>query len=147
VEIATLIAGTLEGSLMLSHLKRKDERLDGACRHIEEYLETHIRAVKSNVRAEKSSVLTNRPSSLARGRRRTASQSRRQLGLKGRCLLTDAPSSRAQPDPNTRIPWGRSMAEFFVTLQTLPWELRLLSTLAPEESRTTAELKINFFRG
>jgi TetR/AcrR family transcriptional repressor of nem operon len=51
-EMATLIASTLEGSLMLSRLQRKDEPLDLACRHLEEYLETDIRATKSKVREE-----------------------------------------------------------------------------------------------
>jgi len=42
-KLATLIAGTLEGSLMLSRLQRNDEPLDTACRHLEEYLESNIR--------------------------------------------------------------------------------------------------------
>ncbi len=43
-KLATLIASTLEGSLMLSRLQRNDEPLDTACRHLEEYLESNIRA-------------------------------------------------------------------------------------------------------
>jgi hypothetical protein len=39
---------------MLSRLQRKEKPLDVACRRIGECLETHIRAVKSDVRAEKS---------------------------------------------------------------------------------------------
>jgi TetR/AcrR family transcriptional repressor of nem operon len=42
--LATLIASTLEGSLMVSRLQRKDHPLDLACRHLEEYLETKVRA-------------------------------------------------------------------------------------------------------
>jgi TetR/AcrR family transcriptional repressor of nem operon len=53
-ELATLIAGTLEGSSMMSRLQRKDEPLDLACRHLEEYLEDKVRARKSKARVKKS---------------------------------------------------------------------------------------------
>jgi TetR/AcrR family transcriptional repressor of nem operon len=46
-KLATLIASTLEGSSMLSRLQRKDEPLDLACHHLEEYLEDNVRAQKS----------------------------------------------------------------------------------------------------
>ena len=46
-KLATLIASTLEGSSMVSRLQRKDEPLDLACRHLEEYLEDNVRAQKS----------------------------------------------------------------------------------------------------
>ena len=51
---ATLIAGTLEGGLMMSRLQRKEEPLDLACRHLEEYLETKVRARRSKAGANKS---------------------------------------------------------------------------------------------
>ncbi len=51
VESAALIAATLEGSLMISRLQRRDEALDSACRHLERYLETEVRAGKSRSRA------------------------------------------------------------------------------------------------
>jgi hypothetical protein len=47
-ELATLIVSTLEGSLMVSRLQRKDDSRDLACRHLEEYLETRVRAKQSN---------------------------------------------------------------------------------------------------
>ena len=53
-KLATLIASTLEGSLMVSRLQRKDDPLDLACRHLEEYLETKVRARQSNAGAHKS---------------------------------------------------------------------------------------------
>ena len=53
-KLATLIASTLEGSLMVSRLQRKEEPLDLACRHLEEYLETKVRARQSKAGAEKS---------------------------------------------------------------------------------------------
>jgi TetR/AcrR family transcriptional regulator, transcriptional repressor for nem operon len=43
-ELATLIVSTLEGSLMVTRLRRKEEPRDLACRHLEEYLETNVRA-------------------------------------------------------------------------------------------------------
>lgn len=46
-KLATLIVSTLEGSLMVSRLQREDEPLDSACRHLEEYLESSVRAQKS----------------------------------------------------------------------------------------------------
>jgi TetR/AcrR family transcriptional regulator, transcriptional repressor for nem operon len=52
--LATLIVSTLEGGLMVSRLERSDDALDFACRHLEEYLETSIRAKESKARAEKS---------------------------------------------------------------------------------------------
>jgi TetR/AcrR family transcriptional repressor of nem operon len=53
-ELAMLIVSTLEGGLMVCRLQRKDDALDFACRHLEEYLETNIRAKESKTRAEKS---------------------------------------------------------------------------------------------
>ncbi len=43
-KLGILIAGTLEGSLMVSRLQRNEEPLDLACRHLDEYLETRVRA-------------------------------------------------------------------------------------------------------
>ncbi|HEV2728603.1 MAG TPA: TetR/AcrR family transcriptional regulator [Terriglobales bacterium] len=53
-ELATLIIATLEGSLMLSRLQRKDDPRNIACRHLEDYLETNVRARKSKAGAERS---------------------------------------------------------------------------------------------
>ena len=52
-ELATLIVSTLEGSLMLTRLRRKEEPRDLACRHLEEYLETNVRAKGFKGRAKK----------------------------------------------------------------------------------------------
>jgi TetR/AcrR family transcriptional repressor of nem operon len=52
--LATLIASTLEGSLMVSRLQRKDDPLDLSCRHLEEYLETKARAPRSKAGPDKS---------------------------------------------------------------------------------------------
>jgi len=53
-KLATLIASTLEGSLMVSRLQRKDEPIDLACHHLEEYLETHVRARQLKAGKDKS---------------------------------------------------------------------------------------------
>ena len=53
-ELATLIVSTLEGSLMVSRLLRKDDPRDEACRYLEEYLETSVRAKKSKHQVERS---------------------------------------------------------------------------------------------
>ena len=53
-ELATLIVNTLEGGLMVSRLQRRDEALDLACRHLEEYLETSVRGKESKMREGKS---------------------------------------------------------------------------------------------
>lgn len=42
-QLGTLIASTLEGSLMVSRLERSEEPLDLACRHLVEHLETKVR--------------------------------------------------------------------------------------------------------
>src|SRR5882724_6857919 len=54
VELATLIVNSLEGGLMVSRLQRRDDALDLACRHLEEYLETSVRAKESKKRTKKS---------------------------------------------------------------------------------------------
>ena len=51
--LATLIASTLEGSIMVSRLQKKEEARDLAVRHLEEYLETKVRARKSKAGADK----------------------------------------------------------------------------------------------
>ena len=43
-ELAMLIVSTLEGSVMIRRLQKKDSPLDLACRHLEEHLETKVRA-------------------------------------------------------------------------------------------------------
>jgi TetR/AcrR family transcriptional repressor of nem operon len=43
-ELATLIVSTLEGSLMVSRLQRKDSPRNWASRHLQEHLETNVRA-------------------------------------------------------------------------------------------------------
>jgi TetR/AcrR family transcriptional regulator, transcriptional repressor for nem operon len=53
-KLATLIASTLEGSLMVSRLQRKEEPIDLACHHLEEYLESKVRAGRSKARVNKS---------------------------------------------------------------------------------------------
>jgi len=53
-KLATLIASTLEGSLMVSRLQRKAEPLDLACHHLEEYLETKVRARQLKAGKDKS---------------------------------------------------------------------------------------------
>jgi TetR/AcrR family transcriptional repressor of nem operon len=53
-QLATLIASTLEGSLMVSRLQRRDGPLDLACRHLADYLETKVRARQSKAGKDKS---------------------------------------------------------------------------------------------
>jgi len=53
-ELATLIVSTLEGSLMVSQLQRKDGPRNQACRFLEDYLETSVRAKEFKVRVKKS---------------------------------------------------------------------------------------------
>ena len=52
-ELATLIVGTLEGSLMMSRLQRKEHPRDWAGRHLEEYLETEVRVREFKARVKK----------------------------------------------------------------------------------------------
>src|SRR6202158_224155 len=53
-ELATLIVSTLEGSHMVSRLQRKEDPLDLACLHLEEYFETKVRARQPQTREERS---------------------------------------------------------------------------------------------
>ena len=53
-ELATLIISTLEGSLMLSRLQRKDDPRNIARRHLEDYLERNVRARKEKAGAKRS---------------------------------------------------------------------------------------------
>ncbi len=46
-KLSTLIASTLEGSLMVDRLQKKEEPVDLACRHLEEYLDLNVRTRKS----------------------------------------------------------------------------------------------------
>ena len=43
-EVAKLVVGTLEGSLMIARLQKTRGPLESACRHVEEYLEEKVRA-------------------------------------------------------------------------------------------------------
>ena len=53
-ELAMLIVGTLEGSFMIRRLQKNDGPLDLACHHLEEYLETKVRARQAKAGADKS---------------------------------------------------------------------------------------------
>lgn len=53
-KLATLIVSTLEGSIMVGRLQKNDAARDLAVRHLEEYLETKVRARKSKAGASKS---------------------------------------------------------------------------------------------
>jgi TetR/AcrR family transcriptional regulator, transcriptional repressor for nem operon len=53
-KLATLIVSTLEGSHMVSRLQKKEGPRDLAVRHLEEHLETRVRARKSKAGAYKS---------------------------------------------------------------------------------------------
>ena len=46
-KLAMLIVSTLEGSFMIRRLQKKDGPLDLACDHLEEYLESKVRARQS----------------------------------------------------------------------------------------------------
>src|SRR5882762_5818289 len=46
-KLAMLIVSTLEGSVMIRRLQKKDGPLDLACDHLEEYLESRVRARRS----------------------------------------------------------------------------------------------------
>jgi TetR/AcrR family transcriptional repressor of nem operon len=52
-ELATLIVNTLEGGLMVARLQRRDGALDLSCHHLEQYLETNVRAKESKSREKK----------------------------------------------------------------------------------------------
>lgn len=52
-KLAALIVSTLEGSLMVSRLQRKEGACALACDHLEEYLETSVRANKSSSKVKK----------------------------------------------------------------------------------------------
>jgi TetR/AcrR family transcriptional regulator, transcriptional repressor for nem operon len=53
-ELATLLVTSLEGGLMLERLQKNPEPLNIACRHLEDYLETRVRAKQSKAQAEKT---------------------------------------------------------------------------------------------
>ena len=53
-KLATLIASTLEGSIMVSRLQRNNEPVDLACHHLEEYLEASVRVPRAKVGAQNS---------------------------------------------------------------------------------------------
>ena len=52
-KLSGLIVSTLEGSLMVSRLQRKEDTCALACDHLEEYLETSVRANKSSSKVNK----------------------------------------------------------------------------------------------
>lgn len=52
-KLAALIVSTLEGSLMVSRLQRKEGARALACEHLEEYLEASVRANESRLKVKK----------------------------------------------------------------------------------------------
>jgi len=52
-KLAALIVSTLEGSLMVSRLQRKENACALACDHLEEYLETSVRTNRARSRVKK----------------------------------------------------------------------------------------------
>jgi TetR/AcrR family transcriptional repressor of nem operon len=54
VEVAATIVSLLEGSLMMARLQRSDEPLRQACRHLEKFLDSEVRAATPHSAARKS---------------------------------------------------------------------------------------------
>jgi TetR/AcrR family transcriptional repressor of nem operon len=52
-KLSALIVSTLEGSLMVSRLQRREDACALACDHLEDYLETSVRANKSRSKVNK----------------------------------------------------------------------------------------------
>ena len=57
----------------------------------------------------------------------------------------DTLSSPWRPGDNTQIPWGPSMGGSLCDIADAAMGMALASTLAPDKSFATIELKINFF--
>src|SRR5258705_13066864 len=57
-ELAMLIVSTLEGSFMIRRLQKNDGPPDLACHHLEEYLETKVRARQAKAGADRQSART-----------------------------------------------------------------------------------------
>jgi TetR/AcrR family transcriptional regulator, transcriptional repressor for nem operon len=53
-QLATLLVSSLEGGLMLFQLQRTEKPLDIACRHLEDYLETSVRAKRRKFQVGKT---------------------------------------------------------------------------------------------
>jgi TetR/AcrR family transcriptional repressor of nem operon len=62
-ELAILIVSTLEGSFMIRRLQKNDGPVSLACEHLEEYLETKVRAQQSQSGAGRSRELKKSPRS------------------------------------------------------------------------------------
>jgi TetR/AcrR family transcriptional repressor of nem operon len=60
-KLALLIVSTLEGSFMIRRLQKNDGPVDLACQHLEEYLETKVRARQSRTGAGRSRGLKKSP--------------------------------------------------------------------------------------
>jgi TetR/AcrR family transcriptional repressor of nem operon len=53
-KLAMLIVSTLEGSFMIRRLQKNERPVDLACQHLEEYLETKVRARQPRTESGKS---------------------------------------------------------------------------------------------
>lgn len=60
-KLAMLIVSMLEGSVMIRRLQKNDAPVDLACQHLEEYLETKVRARQSRTVAGRSRQLKKSP--------------------------------------------------------------------------------------
>ena len=60
-KLATLIVSMLEGSFMIRRLQKNEGPVDLACQHLEEYLETKVRARQSRTVAGRSRQLKKSP--------------------------------------------------------------------------------------
>jgi TetR/AcrR family transcriptional regulator, transcriptional repressor for nem operon len=66
--LASLIIGSLEGALMISRLQHSDEALRAAREHLEEHLESRVRALAGPRKAEFSRASANKRSSDKKGK-------------------------------------------------------------------------------
>ena len=70
----------------------------------------------------------------------------RLIGFEAKEIADIALRSCWQPDRSTQIPWERCNGGILCDIADAAMGMAFASTLAPEESFTTVELKINFLR-
>jgi TetR/AcrR family transcriptional regulator, transcriptional repressor for nem operon len=146
-ELATLIASTLEGSLMVSRLQRKSEPLDLACNHLEEYLEAKARARKENRVGEIMSdqETPSQPDFRERAKANDVAVARL-IGFEVKEIADGQATVVLSTGPQHANPMGTLHGGILCDIADAAMGIAFASTLAPEESFTTVELKINFFR-
>jgi len=126
---------------------RQDKARNLACRHLEEYFETSVRTKQFKGRAKRHEYAGHTCESDFRTKAKTNDVPvARLIGFEAKEIAEGRATVTLSTGPQHANPMGTLHGGILCDIADAAMGMAFASTLAPKESFTTVELKINFFR-